>query len=107
MTEPSKTFVGKTSAELHMAGLTWLERAARLALDDGFLHAASPAGSRFPDKLVRELDAIDDRLRQQRNIAEAQLAAQIGHSLIMAGLADNDADGNPHRYYGAGSESSP
>lgn len=95
MTEPSKTFVGKTSAELHMAGLTWLERAARLALDDDTMYDAQTRPNDSASDTAFEINAVGDKLLQQRNIAEATLAAQIGHSLIMAGLADNDASSEP------------
>jgi hypothetical protein len=107
MTEPLKTFVGKTSAELHLAGLEWLERAARLALDDETMYDTQARPHDDASTEAFEVNAIGDKLLQQRNIAEAALAAQIGHSLIMAGLADNDADGDPQRYHGGSSRPLP
>jgi hypothetical protein len=99
MTEPAKTFVGKTTPELHLAGLGWLERAARLALDEGTMFETGAGPDSDVSNEAHEIAMVGDKLIQQRNIAEAALAAQIGHSLIMAALGDNDADANPERYY--------
>jgi hypothetical protein len=99
VSDPVKTFVGKTTTELHVAGLEWLERAARLALDEGTMFEAGAGPDGNVSDEAREISILGDKLIQQRNIAEAALAAQIGHSLIIAALGDNDADANPERYY--------
>jgi hypothetical protein len=107
MTEPLKEFTGLTSAKLHAAGLTWLERAARLALDDSTMYDAQARPHDSASDTAFEVNALGDKLLQQRNIAEAALAAQIGHSLIMAGLADNPADEEPERFHGGSPEPLP
>jgi hypothetical protein len=94
-----KTFVGKTSAELHLAGLQWLELAASKALDEDTMWDSQTPPHDDASTEAFEINTLGDKLLQQRNIAEAALAAQIGHSLIMAGLADNEADAHPERYY--------
>jgi hypothetical protein len=107
MTELTHEFVGLTSAKLHAAGLTWLERAARLALDDGTMYDSQTPPHDDASTEAFEINAVGDKLLQQRNIAEAALAAQIGHSLIMAGLADNPADEEPQRFSGESSRPLP
>ena len=92
---PPAVFTGLTSSELHAAGLTWLERAARLALDDETMYDTQSRPNDHASDVAFEVNATGDKLLQQRNIAEAALAAQIGHSLIMAGLADNEFDATP------------
>ena len=92
---PPAVFTGLTSPELHAAGLTWLECAARLALDDETMYDTQPRPNDHASDVAFEVNAAGDKLLQQRNIAEAALAAQIGHSLIMAGLADNEFDTTP------------
>lgn len=107
MTELIHEFAGLTSAKLHAAGLTWLERAARLALDEDTMYDTQTEARDGASDVVFEVNALGDKLLQQRNIAEAALAAQIGHSLIMAGLADNPADEEPERFHGGSSEPLP
>jgi hypothetical protein len=107
MTEPLKEFAGLTSAKLHAAGLTWLERAARLALDDETMWDSQDRPHDSASDTAFEVNALGDKLLQQRNIAEAALAAQIGHGLIMAGLADNEAADGQQRHHGGSPEPLP
>lgn len=84
MTEPIATFVGLHPQELHVQGLRWLERAARLALDDDTMYDRQTSPHDDASTEAFEVNALGDKLLQQRNIAEAALAAQIGHALIAA-----------------------
>lgn len=106
MTEPGKTFVGLHPEELRVAGLRWLERAARLALDDDTMYDTQTSPHDDASTEAFEINTVGDKLLQQRNIAEAALAAlaaQIGNGLLMAAGASLPLDTEVTRGYHGGS----
>jgi len=84
---PPIEFKNLPAGQLHAAGLTWLERAARMAVDDATMFETVDAPPASASHEAKEVSFAADKLLQQRNIAEARLCSDIGRGLIAAATA--------------------